>query len=76
MTKTVVIDGVEYVPKVKYALNITGVRSDYEPIYSGWNTLPKARFPVGHYMTVTNANGDEISIPIAKETLSCIMEAI
>lgn len=76
MTKTVVIDGVEYAPKQQYPLAITGVRTEYEPIHVAGRKVAFAGYPISHFISVTTPCGREIEVEISSESLRKIMEAI
>lgn len=78
MTKSVIIDGVEYVPKVKkQAPTITNISVSYEPIYAGYGSKLHANIPVKVELTVVNVFGNERSVeipyPYAKDVLEAIL---
>ena len=78
MTKTVIIDGIEYVPKAKkQAPTITNINVSYEPIYAGYGSRLHATIPTKAELTIVNIFGNErtveIPYPYAKDVLEAIL---
>lgn len=76
MTKSVIIDGVEYVPKTpKCEPKITEISVSYEPLYAGYGNH-HGRIPVKAEFTVVSVTGKETVVEIPYPYAKTIMEAI
>lgn len=77
MTKSVIIDGIEYVPKAKeQAPKITGINVSYEPIIAGPGCKLQVSIPVKVEFTVVNVFGNERTVELPYRYGKDVLEAI
>lgn len=76
MTKSVIIDGVEYVPKTEvFTPKIIGYSVDYENFYGGYSKL-HARYLVGATFEIESINGEHSSVYLTAKYAEELLEAI
>lgn len=76
MTKSVTIDGVEYVPKTEVSVpKIIGYSVDYENIYVGYSKL-HANYPVGVTFEIESISGEHSSVYLTAKYAEELLEAI
>lgn len=76
MTKSVIIDGIEYVPKGKREpLSITSVTIEYENSYIGLG-LPTVRTAVDCKLVIADLNGNKYLIPVTEQLAKLLIEAV
>lgn len=76
MTKKVVIDGVEYVPKPQVAPpQILGFSVEYEDVYASYSRM-SAKYPTGITVEVRGVHGKITSVYLHGKSAEDLLEAI
>lgn len=76
MTKSVIIDGVEYVPKTEVsAPKIIGYSVDYQNIYASFPKL-HANYMVGATFEIVGISGEQSSVYLTAKYAEELLEAI
>lgn len=80
MTKSVVIDGVEYVPKAKAAVDLAIVNAciefDTPDIIAPGTQLGYRYMPPKYEITIENYRGEQVSVEISKSAFLMIEELV
>lgn len=76
MTKSVIIDGVEYVPKAEVSTpKIIGFSVDYKNIHRSFSKL-HAKYMVGATFEIMSINGEQSSVYLTAKYAEELLEAI
>lgn len=76
MTKSVIIDGIEYVPKEEFsAPKIIGFSVDYENLHRGFSKL-HVKCLIGATFEIVSINGEHSSVCLTGKHAEELLEAI